>query len=238
MPKLSIIILCFKAEEYSKIYLTRVLDILNNNEIDDYEIMLVGNYIPKSNDKTPEIIKSLSESNKNVVAIAEPKPEFGWLGWDVRMAFSKAKGDFIALIDGDGQMPADDIAKCYLSSTENDNDITMTYRTTRGDGLYRKALSFIYNMSVKVLFPFSNIKDLNSKPKVIKREVIHSLNLRSNGWTIDAEIMLQAMKRNHKIKQLPTKFLGQPGGRDSFVGYKAIFEFISFVLKQRILGIK
>ena len=238
MPNLSVIILCYKAENSSKVYLNKVLDVLSEIKIDNYEIILVGNYIPNSNDKTPEIVKLLSNSNPKIMAIAEPKPEFGWLGWDVRMAFSKAKGDFIALIDGDGQMPADDIAKCYLSSRENDNDITMTYRTTRGDGVYRKVLSFIYNLSVKVLFPFSNIKDLNSKPKVIKREVIHSLNLRSNGWTIDAEIMLQAMKRNHKIKQLPTKFLGQPGGRDSFVGYKAIFEFISFVLKQRLLGIK
>ena len=238
MHSLSVIILCYKAEEYTNLYLNKVLDVLTSNKIEDYEIILVGNYISGTNDKTPGIVNSLSASNEKVVSIAKPKPEFGWLGWDVRMAFSKAKGDFIALIDGDGQMPAEDIAKCYLSSRENDNDITMTYRTTRGDGLYRKALSFIYNSSVKVLFPFSNIKDLNSKPKVFKREVIHSLNLRSNGWTIDAEIMLQAMKRNHKINQLPTKFLGQPGGRDSFVGYKAIFEFISFVLKQRLLGIK
>jgi glycosyltransferase involved in cell wall biosynthesis len=238
MPKLSIIILCFKAEEYSKIYLTRVLDILKNNEIDDYEIMLVGNYIPKSNDKTPEIIKSLSESNKNIVAIAEPKPEFGWLGWDVRMAFDKAKGDFIALIDGDGQMPAEDIPKCYFASVENDADITMTYRKTRGDGLYRKALSFTYNLCIQILFPCCKVRDLNSKPKVIKKELLNDLNLKSNGWTIDAEIMLQSMKRKIKLIQQPTNFLGQPGGRDSFVGYKAIFEFIIFLLKQRLFGIK
>ena len=65
-----------------------------------------------------------------MLAITEPKPQFGWLGWDVRWHL-KARGDFIALIDGDGQMPAEDIAKCYLHSKENNTDITMTYRITR-----------------------------------------------------------------------------------------------------------
>ena len=237
MTSLSVIILCYKAENFSKLYLNKVLDVLSENKIDNYEIILVGNYIPNSNDKTPEIVKFLSDSNPKVMAIAEPKPDFGWLGWDVRMAFSKAKGDFIALIDGDGQMPAEDIAKCYLASLENDADITMTYRKTRGDGLYRKALSFIYNLSIKILFPFCKIKDLNSKPKVFQKEVLKNLNLKSNGWTIDAEIMLQSMKRKFKLIQQPTNFLGQPGGRDSFVGYKAVFEFIIFLIKQRLYGI-
>ena len=238
MTSLSVIILCYKAEDFSKIYLNKVLDVLSENQIEDYEVILVGNYIPGLKDKTPEIVKLLSESNEKVTAIAEPKPDFGWLGWDVRMAFDKAKGDFIALIDGDGQMPAEDVAKCYLTSVENDADITMTYRKTRGDGLYRKALSFTYNFCIQILFPFCKVRDLNSKPKVIKKELLNDLNLKSNGWTIDAEIMLQSMKRKIKLIQQPTNFLGQPGGRDSFVGYKAIFEFIIFLLKQRLFGIK
>ena len=238
MLRLSVIILCYKAENYSKIYLNKVLDVLSENKIVDYEVILVANYIPGLKDKTPEIVKLLSKSNERVFYIAEPKPDFGWLGWDVRMAFDKAKGDFIALIDGDGQMPAEDVAKCYLTSVENDADITMTYRKTRGDGLYRKALSFTYNFCIQILFPFCKVRDLNSKPKVIKKELLNDLNLKSNGWTIDAEIMLQSMKRNIKIIQEPTNFLGQPGGRDSFVGFKAIFEFIIFLLKQRFTGIK
>ena len=236
-PNLSVIILCYKAEKFSEIYLHTVLGVLSKHKIENYEIILVGNYVPNSNDKTPDIVKLLSESYEKVLAITEPKPQFGWLGWDVRMALQKARGDFIALIDGDGQMPAEDIAKCYLHSKENNTDITMTYRITRGDGAYRKTLSYIYNSCFKLLFFYGGVKDLNSKPKVIKKEVIQCLNLKSNGWTIDAEIMLQVMKRKFEVKQLPTNFLGQPGGRNSFVGYKAIFEFLIFLLKQRLFGI-
>ena len=70
------------------------------------------------------------------------------------------------------------------------------------------------------------------------KDLIRTFDLRSNGWTIDAEIMLQSFKRNAKIMEIPTQFLGQPGGRKSFVGYKAIFEFLLFLFKQRLFGIK
>ena len=114
----------------------------------------------------------------------------------------------------------------------------MTYRVKRGDGAYRRNLSRMYNSFVKVLFSNCCVKDLNSKPKVIKKDLINSLDLRSNGWTIDAEIMLQSFKRKAKIIEIPTQFLGQPGGRKSFVGKKAIVDFIIFLLKQRIVGVK
>ena len=47
MTSLSVIILCYKAENFSKLYLNKVLDALSENKIDNYEIILVGNYIPK-----------------------------------------------------------------------------------------------------------------------------------------------------------------------------------------------
>ena len=237
-PEFSIIILCYKSSYYSEEYLQKVLSVLKLNKIFDYEIILVANYVPNSDDDTPGIVNSLSERHNNVYALTEPKPVYGWLGWDVKKALKKSRGKFVALIDGDGQMPADDLATCFIHSREGNYDITMTYRIQRGDGLYRKALSYSYNLFVGILFPSCRIKDLNSKPKVMKKSIIKDLNLSSNGWTIDAEIILQAIKRNVKIFEIPTSFLGQPGGRKSFVGYKAIIEFMMFIIKQRIFGIK
>lgn len=90
---------------------------------------------------------------------------------------------------------------------------------------------------MKILFPNISIQDINSKPKVIKRSLLENFDLKSNGWTIDAEIILQSYKRAAKIKEISTQFVGQPGGRKSFVGISAIFEFIVFILYQRIFGV-
>lgn len=237
MTDLSIILLCYKSELFAQHYLNKVKRSMQDNKINSYDILLVANYVKGSIDKTPDIVIKLADNNDNVSALTMEKPEHGWLGWDVRQAFSKTNGKYVALIDGDGQMPADDIARCYLFSKSSDTDITMTYRTTRGDGMYRRTLSYFYNLSMKILFPNVGIKDINSKPKVIKQKLIEELDLKSNGWTIDAEIMLQAYKRKAKIKEIPTLFLGQPNGRKSFVGVKAIFEFINFIINKRLFGI-
>lgn len=163
-------------------------------------------------------------------------PKKGWLGWDVRKGIEATKGDFIALIDGDGQMPAKDIIRVYEQIRKEDLDLVLTYRKKRGDGLYRFILSNTYNFLTKILFPGIPFRDMNSKPKIIKRSSLNLLNLSVDNWTIDAEIMLQSWQKKLKIQEIATDFHGQPGGRKSFVGKSSIFQFILFLLRFRIRG--
>ena len=165
-----------------------------------------------------------------------PEAKKGWLGWDVRKGIEATKGDFIALIDGDGQMPAKDIIRVYEKIRKEDLDLVLTYRKKRGDGLYRFILSNTYNLLTKVLFPGIPFRDMNSKPKIIKRSSLNLLNLSVDNWTIDAEIMLQSWQKKLKIQEIATDFHGQPGGRKSFVGKSSIFQFILFLLRFRIRG--
>ena len=207
---------------------------LKLNDVNNFEIILVGNYIDGQNDITPNIVKHLAKKNKKVNYLALPKE--GWLGWDVRKGLEASVGDFIAIIDGDGQMPAKDIIRVYDKIRNEDLDLVLTYRKKRGDGLYRLILSNTYNLFTKVLFPGIPFSDMNSKPKIIKRSSLNLLNLSVNNWTIDAEIMLQSWQKKLKIKEIATDFHGQPGGRKSFVGKSSIFQFIFFLLRFRIRG--
>lgn len=207
---------------------------LKSNQIENFEIILVGNYVEGQNDITPTIVKDLAENNEEVNCLALPKK--GWLGWDVRKGIEASKGDYIALIDGDGQMPAIDIIRVYEKIQKEDLDLVLTYRKKRGDGLYRFILSNTYNLFTKVLFPGIPFRDMNSKPKIIKRSSLNLLNLSVDNWTIDAEIMLQSWQKKLKINEIATDFHGQPGGRKSFVGKSSIFQFIFFLLRFRIRG--
>jgi glycosyltransferase involved in cell wall biosynthesis len=207
---------------------------LKLNQIQNFEIILVGNYIEGQNDITPKVVKDLAYENEQVNYLALPKK--GWLGWDVRKGIQASKGDFIALIDGDGQMPAKDIVRVYNKIRNEDLDLVLTYRKKRGDGLYRFILSNTYNLLTKTLFPGIPFRDMNSKPKIIKRSSLNLLNLSVNNWTIDAEIMLQSWQNKLKIQEIATDFHGQPGGRKSFVGKSSIFQFIFFLLRFRIRG--
>jgi glycosyltransferase involved in cell wall biosynthesis len=156
------------------------------------------------------------------------------MGWDLRSGMDKARGKYILVIDGDGQMPVQDIFKVYHKIKSENLDLVKTYRLKRGDNNWRKILSWCYNTIMNILFPGISSNDINSKPKVIKREKYLLLNLSDNGWCVDAEIMLKARKLDLKIGEMPTVFLGLQGKRRSFVRLPAIYEFIKFLTLYRI----
>jgi glycosyltransferase involved in cell wall biosynthesis len=156
------------------------------------------------------------------------------MGWDMRSGLALTDGEYIAVIDGDGQMPVGDLVRVYQKIRDEDFDLVKTYRIKRGDTAWRKIISFFYNLFFHLLFPGLKARDINSKPKIFTRWAFEKFNLKSDDWFIDAEIMIQARRHKLKIGELPTVFLGL-SGRRSFVKIKAIFEFIRNLIVYRII---
>jgi glycosyltransferase involved in cell wall biosynthesis len=233
LPDLSIVVLCYKSGLDVEDFATKIISILEANKVFDYEIVLVGNYNPGSNDNTPEVVKNLSFHNNKIFYTADPKPRGGMMGWDLRSGLDKTRGRYLLVIDGDGQMPIQDILRVYQKIKNENFDLVKTYRLKRGDNYWRKIISWCYNIVFNIVFPGIGSHDINSKPKILKREKYSLLNLSENGWCIDAEIMIQAKKLNFKIGEIPTVFLGLQGRRRSFVKFPAIFEFIKFLTLYR-----
>jgi glycosyltransferase involved in cell wall biosynthesis len=227
-------VLCYRSEEEVKDFSSKIISILEAGNIFDYEIVLVGNYHPESHDITPDVVRRLSLTNENISYVAEPKPKGGMMGWDMKCGLNKAKGRYLLVIDGDGQMPADDIVSVYNKIKNEDLDLVKTYRIKRGDSYWRKIISLNFNLAFDVLFPGLGSHDINSKPKIIKQEKYALLDLQNNGWCIDAEIMIQARRLKFKIGEIPTVFLGLDGHRKSFVRLPAIWEFVKFLFAYRI----
>jgi glycosyltransferase involved in cell wall biosynthesis len=229
IPDLSVIVLCYKTGFFAYKFTENIISMLEKENI-DYELILVGNYYPDSNDITPNIVKDLAAKYKKVIAITKPKE--GKMGWDMRSGFNAAKGRHTLVIDGDGQMPYEDILRVYRVIKSGNFDLCKTYRIKRYDSLYRRCISVAYNIVFSVVF-MTHARDTNSKPKIITREAYNKLKLVSDDWFIDAEIMIQAKRLKFKIGEIPTVF-EQSAGRSSFVKFTAIFEFIKNIILFRI----
>jgi glycosyltransferase involved in cell wall biosynthesis len=186
----------------------------------------------KGIDTTPEIVKKFAESDPRIVAVVREKE--GMMGWDMRTGLNQATGETIAVIDGDGQMPPEDIIKVYDALILNKSDIAKTYREHRFDGFKRILISRVYNFLFRILFPKARVRDVNSKPKIFTREALSKLNLTSDGWFIDAEMIINAGRLGLTISEVPTDFYVNEN-RDSFIGFAAILEFIKnlFIFKIR-----
>ena len=232
-PDLSIVILCYKAGDFAPVFVDMVRRVLEGKGILSYELVLVANYKrgEENTDQTPKIVRELGRKQKNIVVVAREKE--GMMGWDMRTGLDSARGKFVAVIDGDGQMPPEDIVNVFRALSSGPYDVAKTYRNTRFDGWQRVVISRVYNLIVKILFPKVCARDLNSKPKVFTSEALKKLDLKSDDWFIDAEMMIKGTYLDFKIIETPTTFYPN-ANRPSFVSKTAIFEFIGNLIKYRI----
>jgi glycosyltransferase involved in cell wall biosynthesis len=194
-----------------------------------WELVLVGNYVEGSDDETPQVVTELARTRPNIRTVVRPK--IGMMGWDMRTGLDEARGEYIGVIDGDGQFPAEYVVTCLMKAKLENLDLTKTYRVRRDDGLYRRLISGVYNALFKVLFGM-RVQDVNSKPKIIRRSKYELLRLESNDWFADAEIMIRAQEAGLSIGEIPVHFLVNDD-RASFVKPAAIFEFMSNLFKYR-----
>jgi glycosyltransferase involved in cell wall biosynthesis len=229
LPAISVVVLCYRAGKNIRSYIQEVIQELERVLPSGWEIILVANFVEGSDDETPEIVREIARQDSRIKALTLVKK--GMMGWDARSGLREAKGEAIALIDGDGQIESRDLIRVYKRLSEG-FDLVKTYRIKRYDGLNRRLVSFIYSFMFNILFPGKVLHDINAKPKIIRREAYEKLNLKSNDWFLDAEIMLEARRLKFKIAELPSIFYSSRY-RPSLVKKDAIFEFIKNMLKAR-----
>ena len=229
--ELSLIILCYKGENNIIPFVNETL-ILLKKITTSFEIILIGNYIENSQDKTPQIVQNLAKKHPEIIAITKVKK--GMLGWDLREGLKAASGKYFCIIDGDGQFPLQSIEKCFIEIKSGNYDLVKTYRSVRKDGIYRKAISIVFNIIFDLLFPKLGSRDVNSKPKILKKCAYQQMDLKSDDWFIDAEIMINIKKLGMKTYEFPVEFK-ELEGRKSFVKVGAIFEFIMNLISYRFL---
>lgn len=228
--KLSVVILCYKSEEKIIEFVDLVEKVIKKLN-KQYEIILVANYKKSIVDKTPSIVRELSKKNKNLVPVILEKK--GMMGWDAISGLKVAKGDAIALIDGDGQMPPEDLGRLFRIMLSGEFDFVKTFRINRFDGKKRIAMSFIFNMLFRLLFPNSFIRDINSKPKIFTKTSLQKMQLHCYGWFLDGEIILEVRRLNLSFAEIPTTF-NEIEWRGSFINFKAVIEMIYSLFIFRI----
>ena len=185
MTELSVVVLCYHSGKTILPFFNKLREVLENLHV-EYEIVLVANDFAESKDETIEIVAQLALDQPRVKPVTLIKE--GMMGWDMLQGMNSCSGKYICVIDGDGQFPIESVAEVYSVIKDSDFDIVKTYRVKRHDGSYRIFLSSVYNLLFTLIYPGLHSKDVNSKPKILTRDVYSRLNLQSTDWFIDAEI--------------------------------------------------
>lgn len=216
----SLVVLCYRSG-HSIIPLIEQLHHMLSLFHFSWEIILVGNFVEGSDDETPQVVTELSRRFPEIRAVVLPKQ--GMMGWDMRTGLDVAEGEYLGVIDGDGQFPLESIVACLLKMESERLDFIKTYRVSREDGLFRWAISKVYNIAFRILF-HTSLRDINSKPKILKKAAFEQMALKSDDWFVDAEMVLRALELGLKIGEIPVHFCAN-SERRSFVKLGAILEF-------------
>jgi glycosyltransferase involved in cell wall biosynthesis len=229
-PELSAIVLSYKAGESLVGVVEPLYEQLEASGV-SYELILVANFWPGGDDVTPCVANAFADGREAVRVLAERKE--GAMGWDMRSGFAAATGGWLVVIDGDAQNPADDVLRMFHAMRETGVDVMKGRRTLRHDGIYRQLVSIVYNVAFRLFFRTKGLWDINGKPKGLTRAAYERLELRSDDWFIDAEIVLEARSHGLRIGELPVEFFRNEE-RASLVRPAAIWEFARNMIRVRL----
>ncbi len=196
-------------------------------EFINYKLILVDN---GSSDNSLAILESLAKRNSDKIEIVRVKVNQGF-GWGIISGLRQAGGDCVGYMCGDGQTKPEDVVRVYRLIQQGKCNLAKVKRTSRGDGLWRRTISFVFNRLFWIMFRVPSL-DINGTPKIFNRIWLDKLHLTSQDWFIDAEAMIKAEYLGMKIDEVPIEFLSREKG-ESHVALATSLEFIRNMLSYK-----
>jgi glycosyltransferase involved in cell wall biosynthesis len=229
VPELSVVVLAYRAEERTGDVVVPLYDLLEAEGI-SYEMIVVANYW-SGDDSTPIVAAALARERDTIRVVARPKR--GDMGWDMRSGLGAAGGRFLVVIDGDGQVPVEYALEAYRRLRTAGAPIVKGRRYLREDGSVRSVVSLGFNTLFWLLFGTRGLWDVNGRPKGMTREAYEQLDLQTDDWFTDAELLLKARRLGLEVHEFPVRFLVNPV-RASFVGPATVSEFLRNMALARL----
>ncbi|MHB1756697.1 MAG: polyprenol monophosphomannose synthase [Leptospirillum sp.] len=206
---LTLIVPTYNEGENVSILTEAVLQIMEKGAVKEYEIL----FIDDSTDKTPEILCGLSLEH-SVVRYIHRDRERG-LGSAITQGFKEARGDVLAVIDGDLQHPPQ-LLPLMLSLTTKGYDLVIPSRFIAGGGdgglsLPRKIVSLVARYMAKILFRrVRSISDPTGGYFMMRRGVIDEIDFDGSSWKILIELLV---KGNYtRVAEVPYFFCARELG--------------------------
>lgn len=189
-----------------------VMDLLSASWPDDFDVFAIV-VDDGSTDATLEVARRLASESSRVSVLHHAR-NIGY-GGAVADGIAHASGDFVAIMDADGQFSPDDLIRLcvYLS----DYDIVVGHRVKRADPGGRRFLGSTGSLLARLLFQ-TRLQDLNCGLKVFRRVLLEPLQLRCRGPGINLEILALLAKHHPRVKEVavghsPRSAGAQTGGR-------------------------
>jgi glycosyltransferase involved in cell wall biosynthesis len=182
-------------------------EIVLSGEIGTYEIVIVDD---ASTDSTPQLADALALDDPHIRVVHHPVNRK--LGGSIKSGFAEARGELVLYTDADLPFDMAELAKAVRLLRIYDADVVSAYRFDRtAEGPTRFIYSFLYNHLVRVALGV-RVRDVNFAFKLVRRDVLRRVELRSEGSFIDAELLARAERLGFHIIQFGVDYFPRRRG--------------------------
>lgn len=224
-PSLSLVFPAWNEEEYVEKAVLRAVEVLDSLS-KDWEIVIVND---ASTDRTGEICDGLARKNRRIRVVHHTENQK--LGGALKTGFGASTKDVVVYSDIDLPWDLRELGRALHLMTYLEADMICAFRHDRtSEGVKRIAYSFVYNLLVRSLFDVK-VKDVNFSFKVVHRKVFESLELKSSGSFIDAELVVKAIHLGFRVFQMGVDYFPRTRGVSTLASPNVIVKMVKELVK-------
>jgi len=195
MTKVSIILPCRNEEKTIAICIRKIKAGMQKINMSEYEIIVSDSSV----DDSPDIAK---RSGAKVV-----KHDKEGYGYALLEGFKIAKGDYLIMADADDTYDFLDIDR-FIKELDKGYDLVIgsRFKGKIKDGAMPWLHKYIGNPMLSLILSLlfgKKISDSHSGFRAIKRDSFEKLDLKTKGMEFASEMIIKAIKKNIKIKEIP-----------------------------------
>lgn len=220
-PSISVFFPCYNdAKSIKKLVEQSFIILKNLTRI--YEVIVIDD---GSTDKSREVLKDLAKTYKTLKLIIHEKNQ-GY-GGALKSGFKAAKYKLVFYTDGDGQYDVKELP-ILVSLMSKDVNFINGIKLTRSDPTYRVVIGNLYSFLARWLF-WLPIVDVDCDFRLIRKDLITKLDLKSNSGSICIELVKKAQRHGGKFRQVSIHHYERKFGNSQFFRPgRILFTFFEF----------
>ena len=188
------------------------------------------------NDGSYDSSEKLIKNSSNKIDLVSLNKNHG-KGYAIREGLKFAINEQIVIIDGDLEISINSLIKFFSYNKKIDHSFALV-GVRWSDGLSPLSLSRFVNFLVNYFFNLiykTNYKDILCCLKVMPKNLIKSLELKSNGFGIETEIMAKLTNKNVLITEIPVSYKSRSRKQGKKIKFYHLFTIIYTMIVNKII---